>query len=269
MLKEDRIFDYLRSRQLPTGRRIFVLKAVQKVAADYGLNDLEEQCDKAIADDEKTLELERRYKRQQKQPASRGRGDAAGVDRVIDGLLGAMHAIADGQAFGDDETAKKARHFLAEVFPVGLGGLVRLPFEEQLAVEENLLKRFAGDLEETVRLLGLERHVAHLKELVPEFRAELERSPDKVVTYEDIRKARAAGLDRFAAVVFRVLAENGGSSRAQREQRQTLLAEYHRQNDIIARANRNSRGVVDIDPETGEEMNEEEVLLEEVADPVE
>ncbi|TDP77193.1 hypothetical protein [Bradymonas sediminis] len=257
---EHRTFDYLNSRQLPTGRRIFALKAMRRVAEGLGEAAIVARCDRAIAADEACLRMEMTY-RQGKSFATTARGGAAELDREIDAVWAGVHAVAQGQAVGEDAVAEQASAFLKEVFPEGLAGLVKLSFEAQLAHQELLLERFdpnTGDLGAQVDALGVRRHVEHLNFLVPRFRAELERENAAKVTFEQVKRARRDCLDQFAGAVFAVLTTFDTDSAEHAERRAACLAEFHRQNASVVEAYRRQSKVEDVNPETGEPVAEPE-----------
>lgn len=257
---EHRLFDYLNSRQLPTGRRIFAMKAVRRAAEGFGDAQIVAKCDRAIAADQECLRAEMAY-RQGKSFASNARGLSNEYDQKIDAIWAGIHAVAQGQTIGEDAVAQKATEFLKEVFPAGLAGLVNLTFEAQLADMDMLLERFVaptGDLAKHVDALGVRRHVDQLDTLVPKFRAELEKENADEVTYEDVKNFQLDSLDVFAAAVFAVLSTYDTDSARAAERRGVCLAEYHRQNAIIAEAYRRQNRVPDVDPDTGEPVVESE-----------
>jgi hypothetical protein len=263
---EHRLFDYLTSRQLPTGRRTFAVKAVRKAAEGYGDADIVAHCDASIAFDAEVLQLEMNYHRG-KTFGSTARGEASVYDQKIDALFGGIYGVAQGQMVGEDATAKMAGAFLKSVFPAGLAGLVKLEFEEQLARMDLLVKRFDTDLSGDVDTLGVRRHVDGVKALMPRLRAELQKETAAKVSYADVKNALIEGLDKFAAVVFAVLSTYDGDSAQDRERRGNLLAEYHRQNDAVADAYRRHEPVKDVHPDTGEPLAEDETD-QDVVEPV-
>lgn len=254
-----RISDYLNSRQLPTGRRLFALKALLNEANRLGSAELAAKCQRAIDTDRQTQRVERAW-RQQKSAPGKSRGDAVDLDRQIDALWGAMHSVVRGQMVGDDPLSHKAATFMHEVFPDGLAGLVKRSFEEQLAEQESLLERFApgtGDLAGHIDALGLRRHVDQLNPLVDAFAHELQLQ-NNPTTWGDVTQARSAGLNAFASALFLVLCTWDEDSPQHAAQRAACLAEYHRQDALVAEALRRRRPVVDIDPDTGEELAEDQ-----------
>ncbi|QDG54345.1 erythromycin esterase family protein [Persicimonas caeni] len=256
------LFDFLKSRQLPTGRRMFVAQAMRQVAEELGDTELVADCDASLAVDGDTLNVEQNYKRSKSQ-SSNARGRAMEVDADIDRVLSGMHAVAEGQSVGEDVTADQARTFLVEAFPEGLFALVTQSFEEQLANMNVLLERFDNDLAAHVDAIGVRRHADKLADLVVEFRAELEKDSRQQVSYADVKNARAKGLEQFAHLIFRALAAHGTDA----ETRDRLLAEFQRQNEIVADAYRRNRPVEDIDPETGEPVADDTVD-DDVVEPV-
>lgn len=267
---EHRLFDFLNCRQLPTGRRTFAMKALRRAAEGFGDARIVAKCDRSIAADEACLRAEMAY-RQGKSFASNARGLSNEFDRQIDAIWAGIHGVAQGQAVGEDAVSEQAGDFLKEVFPDGLAGLVNLSFEAQLADMDILLERFElanGDLSAHVDALGIRRHVEQLNVLVPKFRAELERESAAKITYDDLKKVQRDSLDVFAAAVFMVLTTYDTDSAQHAERRAACLAEYHRQNTIVADAYRRYKKLADVDPDTGEALLDEDDTAAAVADPV-
>lgn len=265
------LFDYLESRQLPTGRRTFVLQRMLAAAEELGADEIADACEEAIDGARETMQLELGYDRA-KSKKSTARGNAKQLDEQADAQLGAMYKIADGHTVGpdDDDIVEMAGEFLEEVFPLGVGAVIHQEYEQQLATMEALLGRFSGDLGTHVDELNLTRQVQRVAEIVPAYRAELEQEEDEEVTYAQVKAARMRGLDEMAALVFLVLARYPGIADVdERQQREKLLAEFHRQNEFVARAYRRNRRPEDIDPDTGEPLDDDQAADEEpVVEPV-
>ena len=271
---QHRLFDFLNSRQLPTGRRIFAMKAIRRAAEDFGEPGIVARCERSIAGEQEMLRLEMAY-REGRSFASRARGLASEYDREIDAIWAGMQGIAQGHQVLEGAVAQQATDLLKQVFPDGLAGLVNQPFEAQLAEMDILLERFdapTGDLAGHINTLGLRRLVDMLRVLVPKFRAELEADAAAKVTYEQVKSARLDCLDRFASVVFMVLNTYATDSAQDVERRAACLAEYHRQNASVVEAYRRQSRVPDVDPETGEPLVEPDSAESEIpeldADPL-
>jgi|GEM_PF-5121986 len=263
---QQRISEYLNCRKLPTGRRIFTMKAIRRIADDLGDAGIAARCDRSIATDEKTLRVEMDY-RYGKIFKSNARGHSTEVDRQIGAVWNAIQAIAQGHTVGEDAVASLATDFVNEVFPHGLAALVQTSFEDRLAEMDILLKRFdmgtPGDLAAHVDALGIRRQVEQLNTLMPKFRAELEKGKVSKVTFAEVKKTQRESFDIFAAAIFAVLATYDTNSAQDVSQREIYLAEFHRQTTNHAAAYRRGHGGLDIDPRTGEAIIEENLVAQE------
>jgi len=251
------LFHLLNMRQMPTGRRVFITRKMRKAAEALGATEIVDRCDEALAWDQKTMEMELAYLSDKGQ-VSRSRGEAQRFDQQIDARLAAMAAIAQASTVGDeaDPVVQAAHGFMAEVFPLGVAALTQLSFEEQLAAVEQLLGRFVapGGLAAQVDQLGLRRYVTHLVPLVERFRQELEAESVARVTFDQLESARAQGRDLLASAVFLAAATYYRRTPADTQARNRLLHELYRQDELLSRAFRRGRMVVDIDPDTGVEQ---------------
>lgn len=251
------LFHLLNMRQMPTGRRVFIMRKMRAAAEALGATEIVDRCDEALAWDLKTMDMELGYLSDKGQE-SRSRGEAQRFDQQIDARLAAMAAIAQASTVGDagDPVVQAAHAFLAEVFPLGVAALTQLSFEEQLAAVEQLLGRFVapGDLAAQVDQLGLQRYVTHLGPLVARFRQELEAESIARVTFDQLESARAKGRDLLASAVFLAAATYYRRTPADSQARNALLQELYRQDELLSRAFRRGRKVIDIDPDTGVEQ---------------
>ncbi|TDP77660.1 hypothetical protein [Bradymonas sediminis] len=248
------LFHLLNMRQMPTGRRVFVMRKIRAAAESLGATEIVDRCDEALAWDAQTMDMELAYLSDKGQE-SRARGEAQRFDQQIDARLAAMAAIAQASTVGEagDPVVEAAHRFMAEVFPLGVAALTQLSFEEQLAAVDRLLGRFVapGDLAAAVDQLGLRRYVTHLGPLVARFRQELEAESVARVTFDKLESARARGRDLLAGVVFLAAATYYRRTPDDTAARNALLHELYRQDALLGEAFRRGRKVVDIDPETG------------------
>lgn len=247
---------YLKFRQLPTGRRIFALQQMLVEARKLEWASLVTFLEDAIRQARQTLELELRWY-VTRDDRSVKRGDAVVLDVQIDGQFGAMESIAKAQAVGDtsDPDVKAAQDFVQAVFPLGLTAITQQDFEAQLQHMDLLVERFQGDLRGAVEQLGLQKQVGRLVPLVEQFRAELAKAKEPL-TFNQVRAAQQEGLERFAAAVVQVLGTYWDRDETSTARREALLAEANRQDELVAESLRRRRPVLDVDPDSGNEVDE-------------
>lgn len=248
---------YLKGKVLPSGRRIFTLDAVAAEAQRVGDDVLVLRCAEGLFINRQAHLIEMRYK-SHKNRRSRARGDSVNLDARIGDILTGMYTVALGQAVGDDNVAMLAGEFVQEVAPEGVAALTRQSFEAQLADANVLLDRFDSDLAAHIDQLGLERHVHHLRELVPVFARELARDVEEPYTFSEVKKIDNDAREAFAGVVFQVLVNYADDPAT----RQSMLSEFHRQTRLLTDAYKRHRKHVDIDPNTGEVIADAEIDIE-------
>src|SRR5829696_3051391 len=113
-----------------TGRRLFALQQVQKLAKERKLADLEAHVAAAIKHDRQTLALEQQW---ETSGAATPKGEAARIDNLVDRTLSAIRDAAQAQAEGaepGDEIAEMAEMLLKTLFPAGVAAITNLSFVE-------------------------------------------------------------------------------------------------------------------------------------------
>lgn len=251
------LFPYLQMRRFPTGRRIFTLEQT-RVVADKHLPTLLPLIDQAIAHDRNTLRLEGLWSRT-RGDTSTSRGEATVIDAQIDRTLVAMETVAKGQQVGPkgDLVADAATRFLKAVFPLGVQAVTQKPFEEQLGGLKMLVELFDGELEKDVKLIGVERHLAQLKPLMEQFEQQLALTKTPHITWDVVSAAQREGQELLAEVVVVILGAFHARNSATTSVREELLAEYNRQDALLREAFRRQRRPLDVNPDTGEEVDTE------------
>lgn len=250
-MTQEPLRTYLNGKVLPVGRRILTLESILAIARRMGDDALVMRCDTALDANRQARRMEMRYQ-SNKTKHSRARGESVELDAKVGEVLSGMCTVAQGQAVGDDEVARAAAEFILEVAPDGIAPLTRQSFEAQLTDARVLLDRFDDDLARHIELLGLTRHREHLRGLVPRFARELLAERAQPCTFSDVKAIDTAARDVFAATIFHVLAVYADSPVS----RATLLTEYHRQSDLLSKYYRRNRKHVDVDPGTGEIIDE-------------
>lgn len=254
------LLKYFNIRRLPTGRLLFVLNDIRQVAVGLHLQGLVTEVDEAIAHAKKTLELELQWRTRKSDP-SKKRGDASIIDSQIDTLLGGIQSIVSGQSVGDesDPAVPAARRFLSSIFPLGLGGITNQSFEQQLGYMDAMQLRFANELKDDVKTLGLGAKLSQLSTLVEAFRKELEKTRNEI-TWNSVVAAQNEGHELLADLFVSIFACHKKRDPETLKRRAALLAEYDRQDRIVYEAQRRRRKVLDVDPDTGLELPSDDAL---------
>lgn len=253
------LLPYFDLRQMPTGRRRFTITATQRtVAEEAEFREFRDFLAQAAAHDEKTHQLEREWARVRANRSTK-RGDAGIIDAEIDIQVAAMEMILRANSRGDDDDPdiQVARQLHQTLFPRGYGAITQLPFEEQLIALEDLLKVIDSELKPLLVIGGIERQVQRLRPLVQRFRDELLAFQGRSVVWEDVVAANQQGHENMAGLVARAIGLFPGTDAESTLRRETILAEFNRQQEIVREANRRRRQVRDVDPETGAEVDDE------------
>lgn len=247
----------------PTGRRLFALRRVAERAKAASFTELVKHCGAAIAHDQKCLELEGRWagiaaaRKGKSAPAAPAAVpvDAAAIDPLVDHTLTAIRDHAQSQTAGapaDDPIHAIVSTFLREVFPTGVQEVTGLPYVEELAAVEHIVRRLqGGELAVTVKELGLLRLTKRLGMLAEQYRAALEAPAPETLAFGEVKAARAAGQEHLLQAVAIVLGKHYKSTPADVAARTELLGPILEQNEAIGALMRARRTVEDIHPDTG------------------
>ncbi len=231
------------------GRRIYALTRVGKLAKARDLPDIVAETEEAIAHDRKVLELDaaRLVARGKNKPKSRLREHDSEVDGtlvIIDRVLG-HHA-----GRGDQDAAALS----STLFPISVAHHVQLAFVEQAAANERVL----DVLEDPARkpwlvARGLWPFTEQLRTAHDVFAAALElRDSTTAPTWPEVRAAREQGQELYLGVVALIAAQ----FRKDPVTRDELLEPVWAQNQLIQQIRRERRGLVDVDPESGEPLTD-------------
>jgi hypothetical protein len=245
---------------LSTGRRLYALKQCLVLAEERGLDALAALILEAIAHDEETVKLERGWARSKN--LSTARGNAAVLDGQIDGTLGASHSTLKNHIAAlppENPIVVAAQTILSQVFPEGVKPIITLSFENQLAVNDTIIASFKGDLKEAVAVAGISSYADRLETLNEAFRLELEKFPRKETGYDAIDAADWRGnlfIRRIAAVILGTFHQETAEAA---KQRAALLGPILEQGERVRQNRKGRRAPQDVDPETGNEVVEEEI----------
>ncbi len=242
----------LRFYVFSTGRRLFALAEVQKLADEAGHASLGAHCAAAIAHDRDTLQKEAQWSNDKS--ASQYAPEAKQIDIVMDVALGALRdsleADARDAAPGDvlGEAAAKLLHVL---FPQGLAAVTNAPFVDQLADVQRIITCLqSAEWTSVVNDLGLGRRITRLVDLEKRYAAAIALAT-KTISFAEVKDARSKGQHLMLQAVAMILGLYPSDSDADTAARAKLLGPVLRQNELIRAYMRSRRNVEDIDPDTG------------------
>jgi hypothetical protein len=233
------------------GRRIYALGAVRKLAEAANFAELIGSIEVAIAHDRNALELDaaRHGAKTTKAPPVREK------DVAVDGTLVIIANLVAHYAQSEDEPSTAAL-ILATLFPISVAHHTRLPFVEQSAANERVLSVLEG---ETYKAWLDEHGVAPLtKQLRTKHEAFATalrfRDARTAPSWDDVKAARDDGQELYLKVVVQILAKFIDDP----EQRSAMLQPIWAQNEQIQAYRRQRRRPVDVDPESGEPLEDED-----------
>jgi hypothetical protein len=249
------ISDYLVLRQMPPGRHVFALNQMGPVASELGLVALSAHIDAAIEKGRQALRAEFAWAQARARRTS-ARGKAVLVDNQADVQISAIETITRARTVGDpgEPLVVQAQEVLDQIFPRGVAPITKQRFEVQLGIMDTMLEHFHGSLSTHVTNLGLERDVARLARLVEEFRAELTVINDPAITFDKVTEARDELHQHTSAVTVLALAAFPGLDEESTRTRERLMAPINDQQARVFEARRRQRRPLDVDPETGQEI---------------
>ena len=266
-----RLSEYVELKEMPSGRYGFALTGVRDVveamivegAAAEGataestllpalLPLIDEGIEKSVEAQRLDLEWEGTKKKTKK-----SRGGAHVTKGLIVRQLTSIYKIADGRTEGDDddEVCKQAAELLEDVFPTGVEGISKQVFEVMLGTVDTIIREFDGAKAEHVEAIGLAREVARLKLLVERFRTELKPARRTRLTFDGVELARDAVHEATAELMVAVLHLFSKKGEQGERDREKILAPINYQQSLVAAARAQHRQPLDVDPNTGEELD--------------
>lgn len=173
------------------------------------------------------------------------------ADRVVVGFQNQSRTRLGTEVPGSAE-ARAIEAFLTRILPKKAIGITRLPFPDAILAEERLLAALQGPEAPMVRTLELGGLVARLADVLPKFKAAVNKLPAPQLAFEAVRTARNEAHKRLCLVVATVFSEFGEDG--QEALAAAALAPLELQIEAIRALRRASKPVTDLNPTTGAEV---------------
>jgi len=222
----DTVFDV---RRFPPGHTLQACAGIERRARPLGYADLLRLL--AITQAMAMGYIERKARRQS-QTLARGEGRAHAIDGKVDSNWGQIHDTLKREvaSYAETEDGELAAELLARVFPKGLAGVTRLPYEEQVALNEYLVALIREKYPDAPARLAFERPLRRIEALLPVYRDALQ-VPDAVTALE-VGEAYAAMQVALVRVIGWIMvmvedeAERAELMAPMRDQEKRLAAAY-------------------------------------------
>lgn len=214
MLAEfDQFFDV---RRFPPGRIFEAADEIHGYAIARNHDALAALADEARRDAMRYIELRARRMTQR---LARGDGRTRELDRKVDGNFATLHTNLTREAtdYADEPSGKLAQQVLDNYFPRGLAPITQVAFEEQVIVNEHLIKRLIDKHAADFDALGIAREVGRIRALLPHYRSSL-KTLDTVSSSElgDAYERMQIALLRVIGWVMVMIRDDAERARAMR-----------------------------------------------------
>jgi len=249
-------------RSFPLSRQQYALRRIDEALVECEDEALRQRVAEAIrlGDEARNLELEWRGF----QPTTEHGERAQKVDYELDRALSALHAVLSttASAFGEHSTrGAAARLALERLFPLGLRAVIHLPFVAQEDTVRILLERTTRErlLARALRELDVGELLERIAAIHLRYGQALPREA-RTPSYEQVQAARRAGQERLCRLVFVLVTRllEGGLGGQHAAALRAALDEVLSQDAAIRRYSRQRRRAADVDPETGEPVEDVE-----------
>ena len=244
--------DLIKLYIFPLGRTEYALLALAKLFYALGLNDMGDDCTVKAEFNQATrlliweLQTAKNY---ESNPL------LSKIEPRIDRTVGAIHRAAK-EAIDtiEGEVAEEATRFKLEFFPKGVFEITSQSWPEQARTVAALINKLKDEKWiGTVEKLGAMMYLNQLESLNNQFLEEMENVKKADVTANQIRARKKEGQENLLEVVAKILGLFPRSNEDAVE-RAKLMAPIIEQNDAIREYYRMRRRVRDLDPDTGEEI---------------
>jgi hypothetical protein len=233
------------------GRRIVALRKMREVARDMSLTTLVEQIDAAVEFDLEARQIETLWLAIRNRTRVHG-AEMPRLDWLADRLVTAIHENARSQALGAEAAfAARVTRFVEAIVPAGVYAITSLPYAEQAAALEVMVRKLTGELAPDVEEFGLTRLVERLASVSVQYRNELHA--ERPLQFADVLATRHRGMGNLLEITAMVLGKfHRLNVPAHDEARRKLLGPVVEQHEAIRAYRRGRRALQDINPDTGE-----------------
>lgn len=241
--------DYIAFPQLTPGRSKYIVKHMpEDVAQAPGVGarlTAVHDTAQALSDVRKAYDRSR--------SASQARGKAVALDNAIDRIIGAVAHTAQANLNAmpeDDPVHVASAKLLRLILPLGASAVTTLPFEDELNAVQGMLADLDGQ-PGLAEAAGVSHLIERLRTLTPAFEAELNKTKT-IVEFKQVEAAQARMQTALMLLVAQLIATWGDDPPALSRAFAPIDFQCSR-----VRALRSSRRTVrDVDPESGEEIDE-------------
>ena len=250
---QEAIADLFDIYLLTPGRRIYALSQLHARALELDLESIATRAEAAIEHDKHVLSLDAARRR----PRTAARVREA--DHEVDRIIGTIDRVLAHFARREDEAVA----LLDELLPEGLSAHIRQPFVDQRAANQRILDTLREpERQAWLSERGLSVFVKELEQAQLEFAEAYDaRYAPKGPNYAEVKAASDEGQARYLELLAMVLA----ATLDQPERRAELLAPFILQEREVAALRRSRRPLVEVDPSSGQPLEDEPPLLQDAS----
>lgn len=188
------------------------------------------------------------------------RAGAMDLDNKIDGVIGGIYTLLKNNTElldSNDPLNLASVKIIASLFPNGVKPIIFKPFEDQLVLNDTIIKRLKEDLSAETQIVGITAYLDRLTSLNQAFRGELNKLSSKEMSFDVLEAARAKGNLNIRHITAVILGTPDQLTEAAQTQQSVLLAPILDQCHRVREARKSRRRPRDINPQTGEESDGE------------
>lgn len=242
---------FLKLYQFSLGSLKYILTRTRTRLDEQGNQEAVELVDEALEKHSIAVDTEYQWDQTKREDRLKRQGTVELDDR-IDETLSSILNVAEGLTKMPDgsDQCQCAEKLLGEFFPEGVYPVTSKPFDDQHAHVDSLVNRMRdeyGDHLETLNLTGL---VDQLDKLNQEFGEKLE--PVRGVEYDDVQAAYMEVEDAFHRAFVNILDAYSDDM----ETLNHVLEPLMEQRELTRRYQKRRGSVPEVDPETGEPIDE-------------
>ena len=252
-MESERLADYLDLYQFSLGSLAYCVERMRATLREWDNEEAVALADEADRKNRAARRLQYDWElRKNTDPLERD--GAAELDNRIDKMLSRiLSTIENFAALGDgSEKGRLADELLEDLFPSGVYPITSKPFTDQHATINMLLGRLEDSYARHVDVLGLDPFVRRLAELNREFRTRL-RPTRELLTYDEVESAFLEAQNAFHRLVVKVM----GDYCRDFDKVQTVLEPVDQQTERTRRHLKRRGTIPEVDPESGEPVDEE------------